>query len=78
MTASMGNSVSTDKSNYCPKLPSGTDDPQKAVMVFIHGGGFSTGSGTSEFYGPDFLLNEGVVVVTLNYRLGALGKLLQQ
>jgi len=58
---------------YTPQLPSGADDPMKAVMVFIHGGGFSTGSGTAEFYGPDFLLNEDVVVVTLNYRLGALG-----
>jgi acetyl esterase/lipase len=78
LAASMGNSVSTDMSDFCPKLPSGADDPLKAVMVFIHGGGFSTGSGTSEFYGPDFLLSENVVVVTLNYRLGALGKLLQQ
>jgi carboxylesterase type B len=43
-------------------------------MVFIHGGGFSVGSGTSELYGPDYLLNEDVVVVTINYRLGALGK----
>jgi carboxylesterase type B len=44
-------------------------------MVFVHGGGFSSGSGTAEFYGPDFFLNEDVVVVALNYRLGALGKL---
>jgi hypothetical protein len=57
------------------KLPSGDDGPLKAVMVFIHGGGFSSGSGTVEFYGPDYFLNEDVVVVTLNYRLGALGKL---
>jgi carboxylesterase type B len=64
-------------SYYCLKLPSGADDPLKAVMVFFHGGGFNTGSGTREFYGPDFLLNEDVVVVTLNYRLGALGKLRQ-
>lgn len=65
-------------SRFCLKLPSGDEVPLKAVMVFIHGGGFSTGSGTAEFYGPDFLLNEDVVVVTLNYRLGALGELLQQ
>jgi len=78
LVPSIGNSLSIDMSNYCLKLPSGADDPMKAVMVFIHGGGFSTGSGTAEYYGPDFLLNEDVVVVTLNYRLGALGKLLQQ
>ncbi|XP_069669062.1 juvenile hormone esterase-like [Periplaneta americana] len=59
---------------YTPKLPSSDDGEQRlAVMVFIHGGGFNTGSGTSEFYGPDFMLNEGVIVVTINYRLGALG-----
>lgn len=57
------------------KLPSGDESPLKSVMVFIHGGGFSSGSGTAEFYGPDYFLNEDVVVVTLNYRLGALGKL---
>jgi hypothetical protein len=57
------------------KLPSGDEGPLKATMVFIHGGGFSSGSGSAEFYGPDYFLNEDVVVVTLNYRLGALGKL---
>jgi carboxylesterase type B len=62
----------------CLKLPSGDDAPLKAVMVFIHGGGFSSGSGTGEYYGPDFFLNEDVVVVTLNYRLGALGKSREQ
>jgi hypothetical protein len=60
---------------HCVKLPSGDDGQLKAVMVFIHGGGFSSGSGTAEFYGPDYFLSEDVVVVTLNYRLGALGKL---
>lgn len=42
-------------------------------MVWIHGGGFSSGSGSSELYGPDFLLAHDVVVVTINYRLGLLG-----
>ncbi|PNF42088.1 Esterase FE4 [Cryptotermes secundus] len=58
---------------YTPQLPSGDDGPLKAVMVYIHGGGFISGSGTAEFYGPDYFLSEDVVVVTLNYRLGALG-----
>lgn len=43
-------------------------------MVFIHGGGFSHGDGGCKLYGPDFLVNEGVVLVTFNYRLGVLGK----
>ncbi|XP_058123887.1 juvenile hormone esterase [Anopheles coustani] len=43
------------------------------VMVFIHGGAFLFGSGNSDCYSPEYLLQEDVVVVTLNYRLGALG-----
>jgi para-nitrobenzyl esterase len=41
------------------------------VMVWIHGGAFWTGE--SEDYDPTPLVDQGVVVVTLNYRLGALG-----
>jgi carboxylesterase type B len=49
-------------------------DMTRPVMVYIHGGGFMEGSGNSDLYGPDFLLNQAdVVVVTINYRLGALG-----
>ncbi|QIB52404.1 carboxylesterase/lipase family protein [Pseudomonas sp. OIL-1] len=42
------------------------------VMVWIHGGAFIYGSG-GESYDPQRLVEKGVVVVTLNYRLGALG-----
>ncbi|XP_063709086.1 esterase B1-like [Culicoides brevitarsis] len=45
----------------------------RAVMVWLHGGAFRAGSGNFPLTGPDFLVNEDVVVVTLNYRLGALG-----
>ncbi|XP_023305517.2 acetylcholinesterase [Lucilia cuprina] len=43
------------------------------VMVWIHGGGFWFGSGNSDYYLPLSLIQEDVIVVTLNYRLGALG-----
>ncbi|XP_013146622.1 PREDICTED: juvenile hormone esterase-like isoform X2 [Papilio polytes] len=43
------------------------------VMVFIHGGGFSFGSGNTDMYGPAYLVEKDVVVVTVNYRLGPLG-----
>lgn len=43
------------------------------VMVFIHGGGFLTGSGNDKVYGPDFIVNHEVLLVTINYRLDALG-----
>jgi len=45
-------------------------------MVWIHGGGFHTGSGDATFYGPDFFIQKDIVLVTLNYRLGVLGTLL--
>lgn len=43
------------------------------VMVWIHGGAFLYGSGSESAYNPQDLVNQGVIVVTLNYRLGALG-----
>jgi len=49
-------------------------DDLKAVMVWIHGGGFYMGSGNALINGPDYLLAADVVLVTFNYRLGALGK----
>ncbi|XP_029673790.1 cholinesterase 1-like isoform X2 [Formica exsecta] len=46
---------------------------KRAVMVWIHGGGFFMGSGDASFYGPDHIVRKDVVLVTLNYRLGVLG-----
>ncbi|HEX8825031.1 MAG TPA: carboxylesterase/lipase family protein [Archangium sp.] len=43
------------------------------VMVFIHGGGFTMGSTSMELYDGTALSHAGVVVVSMNYRLGALG-----
>ena len=43
------------------------------VMVWIHGGSFETGSGSMGIYNGSYLATEGVIVVTLNYRLGPLG-----
>lgn len=45
---------------------------RKPVMVWIHGGGFVTGAGGD--YDPHLLAErQDVIVVTINYRLGALG-----
>ncbi|KAI5645327.1 carboxylesterase family domain-containing protein [Phthorimaea operculella] len=47
---------------------------QMPVMVFIHGGSYMFGSGdTDGAFGPEFLLQHDVVIVTLNYRLEVLG-----
>jgi len=44
------------------------------VYVFIHGGGFVSGSGSNPLYnGANLVLEENAIVVTFNYRLGALG-----
>ncbi len=50
------------------------DDAARPVMVWIHGGAFVTGSGSGAFYRGHHLAARGdTVVVTVNYRLGALG-----
>ncbi len=43
------------------------------VMVWIHGGGFNFGAASQPEYDGRTLARQGVVVVTLNYRLGPLG-----
>ncbi|MEZ4369266.1 MAG: carboxylesterase family protein [Polyangiaceae bacterium] len=49
-------------------------DELRPVMVYLHGGGFVSGAGSSPLYESSRLATQGdVVVVTLNYRLGALG-----
>lgn len=51
--------------------------PQKAegapVMVWIHGGSLVTGAGSEGMYDGAALAARGIVVVTINYRLGVLG-----
>jgi len=46
------------------------------VMVWIHGGKFVSGSST--MYRGDYFMDENVVLVTLNYRLGPFGFLSTQ
>nr|QLI62120.1 carboxylesterase 8 [Streltzoviella insularis] len=43
------------------------------VMFWIHGGGFTCGNGNDDFYGPEFLVRNGVILVTINYRVEVLG-----
>ena len=45
------------------------------VMVWIHGGALTTGSGSEPMYDGTKLAERGVVVVSINYRLGVLGYL---
>jgi para-nitrobenzyl esterase len=43
------------------------------VMVWIHPGGYQTGSGSTPGYDGEALAKKGVVLVTVNYRLGVFG-----
>ncbi len=52
------------------------DDVRRPVLVWIHGGAFVNGSGATPWYDGSALADRAdVVVVTINYRLGAFGYL---
>ena len=44
-----------------------------AVMVYIHGGGFASGSGSVPIYDGEAMAKKGIVFVSINYRLGLFG-----
>jgi para-nitrobenzyl esterase len=46
---------------------------KRPVMVWLHGGGFVEGSGSLASFNGESLAAEGVVIVTINYRLGVFG-----
>jgi len=54
---------------FTPSL--GADD--LPVLVWIHGGGFYSGAGSESIYRGESFARDGVVCVTINYRLGPLG-----
>lgn len=61
---------------WCPSLPNGKDSEtqKKAVMVWFHGGGFVSGSGSDTTFDGGAISSRGdVVLVTVNYRLGNFG-----
>ena len=52
----------------------GVDQKKRPVLVWIHGGAYRSGQGAVPWYnGTSFALNGDIVVVSINYRLGALG-----
>ncbi|XP_039306920.1 esterase E4 isoform X2 [Solenopsis invicta] len=42
-------------------------------MVWIHGGAYLVGSGNDSHKQPDYLMSKDIILVSINYRLGALG-----
>jgi para-nitrobenzyl esterase len=69
--------VQDDVSEDCLYLnvwaPANDAGSGKPVLVWIHGGAFCQGSGSVAIYNGRALASQGVVVVTINYRLGVLG-----
>jgi para-nitrobenzyl esterase len=60
----------------CLNLNVWTPDPGTAglpVLVWIHGGGWTVGSGSDPLYDGSAYARDGVVTVTINYRLGVDG-----
>ena len=60
---------------YLNVWTSGKSGEKRPVMVWIHGGALTRGSGANRTYNGTSFAKKGVVLVTVNYRLGPLGYL---
>ncbi len=71
-------SADTPQSEDCLSLnvyaPAGTPAGSLPVMVWIHGGSFRLGAGSQPAYDGSQFARQGVVLVTINYRLDRLGR----
>ncbi len=77
MEAAAGGAGGAEQSEAaCLTLNVWTPEPDaqaRPVLFWIHGGGFMTGAGTVPWYDGTNLASRDAVVVSCNYRLGALG-----
>jgi para-nitrobenzyl esterase len=53
--------------------PAKSENDKLAVMVWIHGGGFTAGTPAEKTYHGEWLAKKGVIVVSIGYRLGVMG-----
>jgi para-nitrobenzyl esterase len=51
----------------------GVDHARRPVMVFLHGGGYASGSGGPHYPGSSLVARHDVVLITVNHRLNVLG-----
>ena len=58
---------------YTTQLPGTGNDRLKPVLVYIHGGRWLVGTANSKLYPPFYLIDQDIVVVNIQYRLGAFG-----
>lgn len=56
------------------QLPTKSKNLKKPVIVYCHFGGFFAGGAVSYWAGPQYLMDQDIVLVTFSYRLGSLGK----
>ncbi|GAA4368849.1 carboxylesterase family protein [Paeniglutamicibacter cryotolerans] len=76
--AAMGNGIESnpqDESAFFLNVWTPAGGSRLPVLVFIHGGAWMTGGGSASWYDGSALSGSGMVVVTFNYRLGALAHL---
>jgi para-nitrobenzyl esterase len=75
--ADYGGIFATNQSEDCLTLniwtPAIKPSAAMPVMVYIHGGGFTGGAGSIPTFDGEALGKHGIVVVTINYRLGVFG-----
>ncbi|KAJ8959086.1 hypothetical protein NQ318_022343 [Aromia moschata] len=58
---------------YSTKLPKGPKNPKRPVVVHIPSGGFYSYGSASYLAGPNYFMDQDIVLVTFNYRLATLG-----
>ncbi|ODN01050.1 Fatty acyl-CoA hydrolase precursor, medium chain [Orchesella cincta] len=56
---------------YTPKVPENGEVLAYPTMLYIHGGGFNDGNGSR--YGAEYFMDEDIVLITFQFRLGILG-----
>jgi para-nitrobenzyl esterase len=77
LAAAMGNGRANPQSEdaFFLNVWSPADAQGLPVMLFLHGGAWMTGGGAMAWYDGSRLAAKGLVVINVNYRLGALGHL---
>ncbi|XP_050452690.1 esterase FE4-like [Cataglyphis hispanica] len=57
---------------FIPYIP-GIQFMKLPVLVFLHSGAYASGSSDSKLLAPDYLMDQNIILVTLNYRLNIFG-----
>ncbi|KAJ8927313.1 hypothetical protein NQ314_020227 [Rhamnusium bicolor] len=75
LTSRLGKSIYSFRGIRYAKapLPKGTEKPKRPVIFHIHAGGFYSVGSASYWAGPQYFMDQDIVLVTFNYRLGTLG-----